>query len=128
MNRQKETLSLITKFYHAIIFLCFWPQKWAPSPKNLWNDSKQCRNWAQFDLLCFQSLGARFGGAKGGVLCLHHYLHFKKSFVKNSSICTTGLETGCKPVMLMKYHALNNQILNKLFNWTKYKNTKMRTS
>ena len=85
---------------------------------DLWKESKQHRNWAKFDLSCYQRFGDIFGRAKGAVsflifwkylfrlsLCTHLQLffgNFLKLLDKNkikTRICSTGLETGCKPVL-----------------------------
>ena len=37
------------------------------------------------------------------------FLHVFKIFIKNPPICSTGLETGCKPVLLLMYSGSNNR-------------------
>ena len=66
------------------------------------------RNQAKFDLLCFQSLDNRFGGAEGVApfkACFSAIfaplITFKNLLEKNPRICSTGLEAGCKPILFI---------------------------
>ena len=69
---------------------------------------------AKFHLSCFQRFGNRFCDAKGGISSLNlyeiyvctFYCTFFKPFGKNPRICSTGLETGCKPVLFFLCHGL----------------------
>ena len=69
----------------------------------------------KFDLFRFQRFGNRFGDAKGAAYYEAYFLHrfcnvfkffenypFFKPFGKKTRVCSTGLETGCKPVLLKR--------------------------
>ena len=90
---------------HKNDFCFFDPKHGFLDPKNLSNVYKQHRNWAKIDQFCFKRFGNRFGGTEGAAPFKAYFVcsifcTFFKSFGKNSRISSTGLETGCKPVLL----------------------------
>ena len=57
--------SFFGNFFPGSYFCFFDPKNGLLNPKNLGKESKQHRNQAKFDLICFQRFGNRFDGAEG---------------------------------------------------------------
>ena len=79
-NVQSNFLKTSTFFFLSTVFLAifsrlifwfFYPKNWLLDPNDLWNESKQHRNQAEFDQFSFQRFGHRFGRAKGAVSFLN---------------------------------------------------------